>query len=87
MVSSGSVGRTVIDPQKILKRGIEKQSMHVVLVHNHPSGSPLPSEEDIRQTDLLRRALSVVEIRLIDHVIVSEDAYFSFADDQLTRTR
>ena len=85
MVTSGSMESTLIDTGRILKRAIEKQCSHVILVHNHPSGSPLPGEADIRQTDQLRKALSAVEIRLMDHVVVAEDAFFSFADERVGR--
>ncbi len=85
MVTSGSMESTLIDTGRILKRAIEKQCSHVILVHNHPSGSPVPGEADIRQTEQLRKALSAVEIRLMDHVVVAEDSFFSFADERVGR--
>jgi DNA repair protein RadC len=51
-------------------------------VHNHPSGDSKPSESDIRQTERLKRALRAVEITLMDHIIVAEDSFFSFADEK-----
>lgn len=78
-ISSGSFDKTVIDTRRILRRAIEKQSRHVILVHNHPDGTAEPSQADIRQTDILRRALSAVEISLLDHVIVTDNNYYSFA--------
>ena len=85
MITSGSMESTLIDTGRILKRAIEKQCSHVILVHNHPSGSPLPGEADIRQTEQLRKALGAVEIRLMDHVVVAEDSFFSFADERVGR--
>lgn len=85
MITSGSLESTLIDTGKVLRRAIEKQASGVILVHNHPSGSPLPGPADIQQTDRLRKALSSVEITLLDHVILAEDAYYSFADDRLIR--
>lgn len=81
-LSSGSLESTVMDTRKVLRRAIEKQSRHVILVHNHPDGSPEPSQADIRQTDLLRRALAAVEISLTDHVIVAGNKYFSFSQER-----
>lgn len=85
LISSGNLESTVIDTQRILRRAIEKQCRHVILVHNHPSGSANPSPADIRLTDLIRGALAAVEIGLADHVIVAEGQFFSFAEEQLTK--
>lgn len=81
-ISSGSLEKTVVDTRRILRRAIEKQSRHVIMVHNHPDGTIQPSEADIRQTDILRKALSAVEITLLDHVIVTNDNFFSFAQER-----
>lgn len=83
MICSGSLESTLVDPRRILRRAIEKQSAYVVLVHNHPSGSPLPGKADIQQTDRVRNALSSVEISLMDHVIVAEDSFFSFSEERV----
>ena len=82
ILSTGSLESTVLDTRKVLKRAIEKQSRHVILVHNHPGGSPQPSEADIRQTDILRKALAAVEISLTDHVVMGDRQFFSFAQDR-----
>lgn len=82
ILSTGSLESTVLDTRKVLRRAIEKQSRHVILVHNHPGGSPEPSEADIRQTDILRKALAAVEITLTDHVVMGDRKFFSFAQDR-----
>ena len=82
MITSGSLDHTVIDTRKILRRAIEKQSRHVILVHNHPGSTPQPSQADIRQTDIVRRALAAVEITLTDHVIVANGHFFSFSEEK-----
>lgn len=84
-ITSGSLETTLIDTKGILRRAIEKQCSHVILVHNHPSGSPVPSEADIRQTELLRKALGAVEISLLDHVIVADDCFYSFSEERIGR--
>lgn len=55
----------------------------VILVHNHPSGNPRPSIQDKEQTQALRRALATLDIKLLDHVILGDDTYFSFAEDAI----
>ena len=82
ILSTGSLESTVMDTRKVLRRAIEKQSRHVIMVHNHPSGSPEPSEADIRQTDILRKALSAVEIDLLDHVIIGDHKFYSFSQER-----
>ena len=82
MITSGSLESTLVDSGKILRRAIEKQSAYVVLVHNHPSGSPLPGAADVRQTEAVKKALDSVEISLMDHVIVAEDSFFSFSEER-----
>ena len=84
-LSVGNLESTVLDTRKVLRRAIEKQSRHVILVHNHPEGSAEPSQADIRQTDILRKALSAVEITLLDHVIVGDGKFFSFAQERFGR--
>ena len=85
MICSGSLESTLVDARRIVRRAIEKQSSHVVLVHNHPSGSPLPGHADIHQTDRVRNALASVEISLMDHVIIADDSFFSFSEERVGR--
>ena len=82
MITSGSLESTLVDAARILRRAIEKQSTYVILVHNHPSGSPLPGQADIRQTECVKNALSSVGISLMDHVVVAEDSFFSFSEER-----
>ena len=81
----GRLETTLIDTRRIVRKAIEKQCSQVVLVHNHPSGQALPSQADIRQTEILKKALSAVEIGLMDHVIVCEDSFFSFSEEKLVK--
>lgn len=85
MICSGSLESTLVDTRRIVRRAIEKQCTYVVLVHNHPSGSPHPSQADIHQTDRVRSALGSVEISLMDHVIITEDSFFSFSEERVGR--
>lgn len=83
MLSSGGQDSTVIDKRIVLRRALERKAVAVILVHNHPSGSPLPSVEDIRQTRDIGKALSSCDLQLLDHVIVAGGSYYSFSDEQV----
>lgn len=84
-VSSGGTDSTTLDCRYILKKALEKQASGLILVHNHPSGSSLPGTADIQSTKMLDKALKACELSLIDHVIIAEDSYYSFADEQVEK--
>lgn len=82
-MSSGGGRATVIDIRQILKTALDKMTSSLILLHNHPSSNPRPSKADIEQTDILRKACKSCGLELIDHIIVCDDCFFSFADEQL----
>ncbi len=77
VVSIGSLNATIIHPREVFKAAILANANAVILAHNHPSGSALPSEEDIAVTDRLRDAGRILGIEVLDHVIVTERDYLS----------
>lgn len=81
MISRGGMESTAIDKRIILRRALDRKASGVILVHNHPSGTPYPSVEDIRQTRELGKALASCDLRLVDHVIVSGRSFYSFSDE------
>ena len=81
-ISSGGIDATIMDCRHILMKALEKKASGIIIVHNHPSGSSLPGTADIQATRQLDKALKACEISLIDHVIIAEDNYYSFADEQ-----
>ena len=83
LVTSGGGRNTVIDVRQIVRMALDRYASSVILVHNHPSGNPTPSRADITQTDQLRRAVRSVGLELLDHVVVSDDCFFSFSDDRM----
>ena len=83
MVSQGGLDSTVIDNRAIIRKALDKKASAIILVHNHPSGSALPSCADVTQTQALNKALKICDLSLLDHVIVARDAYYSFADEEL----
>lgn len=82
-VTKGGSSSTVIDVRQTVRRAIEREAANIILVHNHPTGNPRPSIEDCRQTEALKNAAISCDVHLLDHVIVSDSAYFSFADDRI----
>ncbi len=82
-LSSGGMDSTVIDNRMVMKACVQKGACSIILAHNHPSGDPKPSHEDIKRTEALRKACSAFGVGLLDHVIVSDDCFWSFADDRL----
>lgn len=86
MMSSGGLESTIMDCKSIVRRALEKKASGLILVHNHPSGSPLPGMADIKQTQSLKNALKTCDISLVDHVVVADSSYYSFADEEITET-
>ena len=83
MVSKGGMDSTSVDKRVILRRALDRKASGIILVHNHPSGNPYPSVEDIRQTRELGKALSACDLHLVDHVIVAGHSYYSFSDEKV----
>ena len=85
-LTSGTSDHTLIDPRQVVRRALDERAKGVILVHNHPSGSPIPGESDIRATQQLKHALNAFDIKLMDHVIIGEDAYYSFQDERVGKS-
>lgn len=77
----GGMSAMVVDPKIIFQKALERKASSVILSHNHPSGSPSPSMEDIRLTEKVKLAGSYIDIKVLDHIIVGEGSYYSFADE------
>ncbi len=82
-VSQGGLSGTVIDTRIILKKALDNLSSSIVVCHNHPSGNNQPSDADVKITEKLKKAAEMLEIKLLDHVIIADKSYFSFADEGL----
>lgn len=80
-ISSGGICGTVVDCRVIFKRAIETHAAGIILAHNHPSGNINPSEQDIRLTKSISEAAKLLELRVLDHVIITNNSYYSFADE------
>lgn len=82
-ISRGGISGTVVDPKLIFKHALKHLSSSIILVHNHPSGQLKPSQADISITQKLKEAGKVLEIQVLDHLIISDEGFFSFADEGL----
>lgn len=85
LMSLGTEHNTTVDPALAARVAVMDGAPAVVLVHNHPGASPAPSASDIRVTDRLRKTLAAVGVSLIDHVIISDDSFFSFSEEKITK--
>src|ERR1700676_2747777 len=80
-LSSGGITGTVVDPRLIFGAAIKACSTSIILSHSHPSGNLKPSRADEELTNKIRQAGQFLDIRVADHIIVSKEGYFSFADE------
>jgi DNA repair protein RadC len=82
-ISSGGVTATVADPKIIFKHALSHLATSIILVHNHPSGSVDPSQEDLKITEKLSQGGKVLDIKVLDHLIIGNGRYYSFMDQGL----
>jgi DNA repair protein RadC len=83
VISVGGITGTVADPRIIFKKALAEDAVSIILFHNHPSGNLQPSRADEDLTMKIAEAAKLFDIRILDHIIVSEEGYFSFADEGL----
>ena len=84
MLSTGGMTATVLDVKIIIRKALEKKAHGIILVHNHPSGSPLPGSCDVKQTAILKKAAETFDISLVDHVILTDERFYSFANEEVS---
>lgn len=80
-ISSGGIDGTYADVRMVLREAILRRATQLMIVHNHPSGNPCPSNQDIQLTNTIFTAAKTMSIRMLDHIIVCEGRYYSFADE------
>jgi DNA repair protein RadC len=81
IASIGGITGTLVDVRLVLRDALLTQSTGLILIHNHPSGTLQPSQADIAITDKVKKAANLMEIKLLDHLIITENQYYSFADE------
>ncbi|MBR5660635.1 MAG: JAB domain-containing protein [Bacteroidales bacterium] len=82
MVSRGTLTETSIDNRTVIKRALLNNAYGIVLLHNHPSGNPRPSVQDIRFTAGMKKACDLMNINLMDHIICTDGGFFSFSEER-----
>ena len=83
LVSLGSLTASIVHPRELYSRAVREAAAGVICIHNHPSGSPDPSHEDNALTERIKDAGQLIGIKVLDHVIIGHDTYYSFADQGL----
>ncbi len=81
IISMGGMTGTVADPRIILKKALQEEAVNIVLCHNHPSGNLRPSKADEELTYKIKEAAKFLDIKVLDHIIVSNEGFYSFADE------
>lgn len=79
-VHRGTINTSLVHPREVFKRALLNNASNIMVAHNHPSGDPNPSKEDIQITERLKEAGNLLGINLIDHIIVGEDKYISLKE-------
>ncbi len=82
-ISEGSVNQSIVHPREVMTPAIKESASSIVLLHNHPSGDPVPSSADIEITHRVNKTGEIIGIKLLDHIIIGHDDYYSFADEGL----
>ncbi len=83
--SIGSMTSSLVHPRDVFRPAIANMTAGLIFIHNHPSGDPAPSDEDIQITRRLCEVGKVIGIRCLDHIVIGQGCYFSFADQGLIR--
>ena len=79
-ISTGSLSLNIVHPREVFKPAVRESASSVILLHNHPSGDPTPSPEDRELTRRLVKAGRIMGIKVLDHIVIGDGRYFSFAD-------
>ena len=85
MLSKGTLTQTSIDCRTVLRNALLVNAASLILLHNHPSGDSRPSAQDIHFTERLKNACYLMDVQLLDHIIVGEDGFFSFANENIIK--
>ena len=80
MISEGTLSASLVHPREVFKPAILESAASIILLHNHPSGDPTPSQEDLRLTRQLVECSRLMDLRIHDHVVIGRGRYVSFAE-------
>ena len=79
----GSLNASIVHPREVFKNAVKKSANSIIAMHNHPSGDPAPSKEDIDITKRISKAGELLGITLLDHIIIGDHQYISFKEEKL----
>ncbi|HZJ76664.1 MAG TPA: JAB domain-containing protein, partial [Oscillospiraceae bacterium] len=82
-ISVGSLNASIVHPREVFNIAIRRSSSAIILAHNHPSGDPNPSTEDVNITKRLIEAGSIIGINVLDHIIIGDGIYFSMKEEEI----
>ena len=85
-ITTGSVSQAYVSPQELFRRALMRNAVMIVVLHNHPSGDPHPSTEDIRLTRRLVQGAEILGITLADHIVIGDNRYYSFKENHMLST-
>lgn len=83
LISEGSINETQIYTRNIFEETIKSNAINIILAHNHPSGQCMPSKQDIVATNEIIKSLALISVKVLDHIIFTDDDYYSFAKNKL----
>ena len=83
IISKGAVNYAYISPREVFRCAFEYEAVMFILLHNHPSGDPNPSDDDVRITRRIEKGAQILQLDLVDHIIIGDNKYYSFKENQL----
>ncbi len=87
LLSVGTSNAALISAKDIYRAALQEQAVYIVILHNHPSGDPTPSREDMLLTERIRQAGELIGIELLDHIVMGDNCYISFSEQELLRVK
>ena len=82
IISKGAVNYAYVSPREIFRYAFEYEAVMIILLHNHPSGDPTPSDEDLRITNRIEKGAQILQLELVDHIIIGDNTYYSFKENE-----
>lgn len=81
MISMGGLTSTIVDIRVVMQTALKANAVSIILSHNHPSGNLKPSQQDLKLTEKVKKAGDFLDIKVLDHIILTDETYYSFADE------
>lgn len=85
VISKGSVNSAYVSPREIFRQAFDYEAVMIILLHNHPSGDPTPSNDDILITKRIEKGAQILELQLVDHIIIGDNRYYSFKENEILK--